>query len=83
MNNGFDRPEDLQRMQQEAIRRVQEMQARARSSLEKSQPAPEPAQQQGRRPAEESRVLHKRILQRKLPASLNQKLKHYIKEYHK
>ena len=40
-------------------------------------------QQQGRRPAEESRVLHKRILQRKLPASLNQKLKHYIKEYHK
>lgn len=50
MNNGFDRPEDLQRMQQEAIRRVQEMQARARSSLEKSQPAPEPAQQQGRRP---------------------------------
>ena len=50
MNNGFDRPEDLQRMQQESIRRVQEMQARARSSLEKSQPAPEPAQQQGRRP---------------------------------
>ena len=27
--------------------------------------------------------VYKRQLQRKLPASLNQKLKHYIKEYHK
>lgn len=37
MSNGFDRPEEMQRLQQEAIRRVREMQSRARSISEREQ----------------------------------------------
>ena len=33
MKNNFDNPEDIQKMQQEAVRRVHEMQKRAKQSL--------------------------------------------------
>ena len=37
MNNGFENLEDMQRMQQEAVRRVREMQRRAKQSLKSSE----------------------------------------------
>ena len=40
MNYSFERPEEMQRLQQEAVRRVREMQARARNTLQKETPPP-------------------------------------------